>query len=210
MIVVGARGFAVQIHDVLYDLSLTEDLVFFDNVSSPAITSFLDIYSVLNSDKEVLDFFESSGDRRFVLGTGGPATRKSLFEKFISLGGIPYTIVAENSKIGHFEVGIGEGVCVLTNSIVESTVTIGKGSLVNLNVSITHHSVVGEFCELSPGVRISGNCKIGDSVFLGTGAIVLPNLKIGNNVIVGAGAVVTKDVDDGLTVIGVPAKPIRI
>jgi maltose O-acetyltransferase len=36
----------------------------------------------------------------------------------------------------------------------------------------------------------------------------LPGIRIGNNVRVGAGAVVTRDVADGLTVIGVPAKPL--
>ena len=42
-------------------------------------------------------------------------------------------------------------------------------------------------------------------IVLGAGAIVLPNIKIGNNVTVGAGSVVRNDIEDGFTVVGVPA-----
>lgn len=40
------------------------------------------------------------------------------------------------------------------------------------------------------------------------GAKILQSVKIGKNVTVGAGAVVTKDVTDGKTVVGIPARQI--
>jgi acetyltransferase-like isoleucine patch superfamily enzyme len=43
---------------------------------------------------------------------------------------------------------------------------------------------------------------------LGTGAIVLPGVTIGAGATVGAGAVVTRDVADGATVVGNPARPL--
>lgn len=43
---------------------------------------------------------------------------------------------------------------------------------------------------------------------LGTGAIILPGVTIGAGATVGAGAVVTRDVADGSTVVGNPARPI--
>jgi acetyltransferase-like isoleucine patch superfamily enzyme len=43
---------------------------------------------------------------------------------------------------------------------------------------------------------------------LGTGAVILPGVTIGAGAIVGAGAVVTKDVADGATVVGNPARPV--
>jgi acetyltransferase-like isoleucine patch superfamily enzyme len=44
---------------------------------------------------------------------------------------------------------------------------------------------------------------------VGTGAVILPGLTIGVDAIVGAGAVVTRDVPDGATVVGNPARPIE-
>ncbi len=42
---------------------------------------------------------------------------------------------------------------------------------------------------------------------IGTGAIILPGVTIGRNAMIGAGSVVTRDVADGDTVIGNPARP---
>lgn len=50
---------------------------------------------------------------------------------------------------------------------------------------------------------------IGDNVRITTGAIVAGGVHIGNNVTIGAGAVVLKDVPDGCTVVGNPARIVR-
>jgi acetyltransferase-like isoleucine patch superfamily enzyme len=44
---------------------------------------------------------------------------------------------------------------------------------------------------------------------IGSAAVILPGLTIGEAAIVGAGAVVTKDVPDGATVVGNPARIVR-
>ena len=48
--------------------------------------------------------------------------------------------------------------------------------------------------------------KIGKNVWIGGKAIILPGVTIGDNAIVGAGAVVTRDVAEGATVMGIPAR----
>ena len=47
---------------------------------------------------------------------------------------------------------------------------------------------------------------LGNDIYVGTGAKILGGIKIGNNVKVGANAVVIKDVPDGATVVGIPAR----
>lgn len=47
---------------------------------------------------------------------------------------------------------------------------------------------------------------VGDGAVIGAGAVILPGIRIGESAVVGAGAVVTKDVPDGATVKGNPAK----
>jgi serine O-acetyltransferase len=50
--------------------------------------------------------------------------------------------------------------------------------------------------------------SIGDNVFMGAGSVILGPVKIGNNVVIGANAVVTRDIPEGCTVAGVPARRI--
>jgi UDP-2-acetamido-3-amino-2,3-dideoxy-glucuronate N-acetyltransferase len=50
--------------------------------------------------------------------------------------------------------------------------------------------------------------RIGRGASVGAGAVILPGVTIGAGAMVGAGAVVTRNVNDGETVVGNPAKPI--
>jgi acetyltransferase-like isoleucine patch superfamily enzyme len=68
---------------------------------------------------------------------------------------------------------------------------------------------VGEACHICPGVVLAGRVRVGAGAMLGIGAKVLPCLNIGEHATIGAGAVVTRDVPPGVTVVGVPAHPMR-
>lgn len=51
---------------------------------------------------------------------------------------------------------------------------------------------------------------IGNNVRVATGAIVLGKIKVGDNVNIGAGAVVVKDVPSNCTVVGNPARIVKM
>lgn len=57
-------------------------------------------------------------------------------------------------------------------------------------------------------VHGTGAITIGDRVFLGQRAVVLGGVTIGDGATVGAHAVVTRDVPPGVTVVGIPARPV--
>jgi maltose O-acetyltransferase len=56
------------------------------------------------------------------------------------------------------------------------------------------------------GLELGRPIAIGRNVWIGGGAIILPGVTVGDDAIVGAGAVVTRDVRQGATVVGNPAK----
>lgn len=51
---------------------------------------------------------------------------------------------------------------------------------------------------------------LGNNIFIGAGAKIIGGVRIGDNVKIGANAVVVKDVPDNATVVGVPARIIKI
>jgi acetyltransferase-like isoleucine patch superfamily enzyme len=91
--------------------------------------------------------------------------------------------------------------------VVNADSQIGQGSILNTCCSVDHDCILGEAVHISPGVHLAGDVHVGDRSWIGIGAAVRQGVRIGSGVIVGAGAVVVSDVADGLTVIGVPAKP---
>ncbi|WP_257314209.1 hypothetical protein [Geothrix fuzhouensis] len=103
----------------------------------------------------------------------------------------------------------GMGVVLCAGSIATVNTFFDDFAMVNLKCTIGHESTIGPYSVLNPTVNISGNVTLGEQVLVGTGAQALQNLRIGSRATIGAGSVVTKDVPDGLTVAGVPAKPLH-
>jgi serine O-acetyltransferase len=70
------------------------------------------------------------------------------------------------------------------------------------NVFLEHQVTIGAERRESP--------VIGDNVFIGAGAKVIGPVRIGNGARVGANAVVIEDVPDRATVVGIPARVVRV
>lgn len=94
-------------------------------------------------------------------------------------------------------------------SVLTTMVTLGCHVHVNTSATINQSSYIGDFCTISPGAKICGDVKIGSVTSIGAGAVVINFKTIGSNCILGAGTVVIDDIDDGLTVVGVPGREIK-
>ena len=113
----------------------------------------------------------------------------------------PGTVIAEDVHIGSFA------------ELVRTKV--GKNSRVP-HVSYLGDTDLGEDANIGAGT-ITANfdganknrTEIGDGAFVGVDTMLVAPVKLGKGARTGAGSVVTKDVPDGATAVGVPARVIR-
>lgn len=208
MLIIGAKGFAKEVLEVVNQLNQLDHLVFYDDVNQETPEKLFGQFPVLRTVEEVSIYFKTI-DHQFTIGIGNPVLRKKIYNKFTSLGGMYTSIISPLATIGCYGTIIELGCNIMSGTVITSDILIKKGTLINLNCTIGHDSILGEFVELSPGVHISGNCTVGNYSVFGTNASMLPKLIVGKNVIIGAGSVVTKNIPDNCVAIGIPAKIIK-
>lgn len=209
MLIIGAKGFAKEVLEVLHQLNQLDNLVFYDDVNDNVPEKLFGQFPVLRTTQEASVFFKTI-DNQFTIGIGNPVLRKKMYDKFTDLGGSFTSTISPFAQIGSYDIKIGMGSNVLSQAIFSNSNQIGIGCMVYYNVVITHDCVVGDFVELSPNVTLLGRCTIGAFSQIGANATILPDIIIGKNVIIGAGSVVTKNIPDNSMAVGVPAKIIKI
>ena len=97
------------------------------------------------------------------------------------------------------------------NFVSINHISIGDDALIAAYATIldhNHRTQRGDVPFNAQGL-VSAPVYLGNNVWLGTKATILPGVTMGHNSIAGANAVVTKAVEDDMTVVGIPARPLQ-
>ena len=92
-------------------------------------------------------------------------------------------------------------------------VVIGETSEIGNNVTIYHAVTLGGSSPSIDSERQRHEKRhptVGDNVVIGSGAQIIGPVKVGNNARIAANAVVVKDVPENATMIGIPAKAVKL
>ncbi|CAN5668355.1 UDP-3-O-(3-hydroxymyristoyl)glucosamine N-acyltransferase [soil metagenome] len=130
-------------------------------------------------------------------GYGYERNESGELEKFPQIGGV----VIES------DVEIGANVCIDRGSL--GNTLICEGAKIDNLVHIAHNVKVGRNAAVIAMSMIAGSVKLGEESWIAPSVSILNQITIGKKSIVGMGAVVTKNIPDGETWTGLPARPMK-
>jgi sugar O-acyltransferase (sialic acid O-acetyltransferase NeuD family) len=141
-----------------------------------------------------------------IIGVGANQARQKIAQS-MPIAAHPLWISAVHPKaIFGGGVAVGKGTVIMANVVLNPDTVIGDHCIINTAASIDHDCHVQDFAHIAPGVRLAGHVHVGQGAFIGIGACAIPQRTIGAWAVVGAGAVIIKDIPDGVTAKGAPAR----
>ena len=107
-----------------------------------------------------------------------------------------------------YNIRLGRGVFLNFSCVILDVceVEIGDQTQIGPGVQILTADHPRDRAERAAGIEFGKPIVIGRNVWIGGGAIILPGVSIGDDAIIGAGSVVTRDVPEGVTAAGNPAR----
>ncbi len=165
---------------------------------------------VLGGD-EILTSLLKKGVTHFAVAVGSvgdASARIRLFNLGLNRKLTPLTVIAPSASVSAWS-ELGPGCQIMAGAIIQTSARLAENVIINSGAIVEHDCEIHAHAHVATGARLCGSVKVGAQSHIGAGATVRQGISIGNNAVIGAGAVVVKDVQDGATVAGVPAEPLR-
>lgn len=204
LLIFGAGGHGKVVADTARAMGNWNEIMFADD-AYPQVTA-VDGYPVVGDFSSARSVGSDHGD--VIVAIGDNRKRSDLLMQLRQSGFNPVTLVHPTAVVAG-SAHIEEGTVIFAQAVVQAAARIGRAVIVNTAVTVDHDCVVGDGVHLSPGVHLGGEVEIGDYSWLGVGAVVINRTAVGSGVTVGAGSCVIGNLPDGVTAVGVPARPVR-
>lgn len=138
-------------------------------------------------------------------GVGSNEVRRSLLAE-AELKGWSLPVLIHPSAAVSPSAELGEATIVLAQSAVCTRAVVGRAGILNTACSIDHDTTLGEAVHIASGAHLGGGTEVGDVSLIGVGASVRPYVKVGRECVIGVGSAVVRDMPDGVTAYGNPAR----
>ena len=196
----GSGGAGKIVKDIAVEQNQWEEVVFIDDTVSA------DVYKgVRRMPFSILCEEFRVNEIEIIIALGEPKYKIMIYDKIkkagYNLGNVIHrtALVSKEAVLGK-GVFINAGAVISADAVIEDNVSIEEYSIVS------HESIVHAHAQISAFVMISGHCEVGEGTYIGVNVPVKEKVKIGAHSVVGMGSVVLRDIPDGVTAMGNPAK----
>ncbi len=204
LIIIGAGGHAKVIIDIL---KKNKDYNVLGCIDKEKDKLIIDV-PVIGDDNDLAKLY-SKGVKYAFVALGSNKVRKKLSEDLLKIGYELINVISKDSIVSD-NVKLGKGIAIMPGAIINIESTIEDGAIVNTGATVDHDCLIGPYVHIAPGCNIAGCVKVGEGSFLGVGSCVIDRISIGDWVTIGGGAAVVNDIESNCTVVGVPARIIKI
>ncbi len=204
LVIIGASGHG----KVAYQIARAtgREVLGFVDAGREVGEAFLDVTVIAKEPEDCAPLRDGTAD--WFVAIGNNRIRETIFGRMKAVTDRPCTSLVDLSAQIAPGTEMGAGVFIAPGAVINIASRLGDGAILNTGAVLDHDGVLGDFAQVCPGATLAGATEVGSRGFVGTGASTIPCMKIGADAVVGAGAVVIRDVPEGATVVGVPAKPL--
>jgi sugar O-acyltransferase (sialic acid O-acetyltransferase NeuD family) len=208
LIIVGAAGHGLVIHDIITQAGRYEVVGFLDS-GKPTGMEHAGL-KVLGPVEAVGALSLQHAFTKCVVAIGHNAIRRACVERISTVcPDMSFPAVVHPSAVVAPGVVLGEGTVVMAGVVINPGCAIGRHCILNTGSRLDHESRLEDYASIAPGVVTGGNVKVGPGTAICLGALVINGICIGSDVVVGAGALVMHDLPDACVAYGSPARQIR-
>jgi len=203
LIIIGAGGMGRTLFDIARE--------------SMGYGEIFDIKGYLDDNTHALDNYDNyppvigtiagydiQKDDVFTFSIGGDSRRKCI-ESLLERNAEFINLIHKTARIGT-NVAIGVGNIIAAYTTLGADSCIGDYNLIQSYSVIGHDARIGSFNRIDTQVMCVGGIRIVDQVTIHTSAVINHNVTLGNESKVGACSFVLRNVKEGVTVFGIPAK----
>lgn len=203
LLIIGAGGHGKVIADTATLLNQWSEIAFLDD-RYPEVKQISNL-SIIGKFAQAKNFLN---DFTYAIVAIGDNQKRLQLSKACQQWGFILPSLIHPSAFVSSDVVIDIGSVIFAQVAINAGVKIGMASIINTGAVIEHDCCLGNGVHISPNAALAGGVTVGDESWIGLGANVIQKISIGSQVKVGAGSVIIRDIQDQVTVVGIPAKEI--
>lgn len=206
LLILGAGGHSKVVLETAISSNSFSSYAFLDDrFQSSSDNCYFSGYPIIGSLADASKFLYNSHWDFACVALGDSSLRLKLIYELLLKGFSLPSLIHSSSTVSSTAI-VGPGSVVFANSVVQPSVNIGAGCIVNTSSTVDHDCVLSDGVHVCPGAHLAGEVQVGKLSLIGVGASIIQGIHIGSDVIVGAGAAVVRDLPNGCTAVGVPAR----